>query len=176
MHSDNIHIGDYWTGHIQGIAVDKKREYIYCSFTTCLVKSDMNGNVVGSVKGLAGHLGCIAYNEEDGRVYGSLEYKHDKIGQDILDSQGNERDVEDGFYIVAFDIDKIDRMDMDAEKDGIMTAVYLQEVLDDYMAEGHRYGCSGIDGTTFAPLPGKVDGKKISLRFLRRVRGCGTYR
>ena len=160
MHSDNIHIGDYWTGHIQGIAVDKKREYIYCSFTTCLVKSDMNGNVVGSVKGLAGHLGCIAYNEEDGRVYGSLEYKHDKIGQDILDSQGNERDVEDGFYIVAFDIDKIDRMDMDAEKDGIMTAVYLQEVLDDYMAEGHRYGCSGIDGTTFAPLPGKVDGKK----------------
>ena len=57
MHSDNIHIGDYWTGHIQGIAVDKKREYIYCSFTTCLVKSDMNGNVVGSVKGLAGHFG-----------------------------------------------------------------------------------------------------------------------
>ena len=64
---------------------------------------------MGSVKGLAGHLGCIAYNEEDGRVYGSLEYKHDKIGQDILDSQGNERDVEDGLYIVAFDIDKIDR-------------------------------------------------------------------
>lgn len=160
MHSDNIHIGDYWTGHIQGIAVDKTREYIYCSFTTCLVKSDMNGNVVGSVKGLAGHLGCIAYNEEDGRVYGSLEYKHDKIGQDILDSQGNERDVEDGFYIVAFDIDKIDRMNMDAEKDGIMTAVYLKEVLDDYTTEGHRYGCSGIDGTTFAPLPGKCDGKK----------------
>ena len=160
MHSDNIHIGDYWTGHIQGIAVDKRKEYIYCSFTTCLVKSDMNGNVVGSVNGLAGHLGCIAYNEEDGRVYGSLEYKHDKIGQDILANQGNERDVEDGFYIVAFDIDKIDRMDMDAEKDGIMTAVYLQEVLDDYMDEGHRYGCSGIDGTTFAPLPGKCDGKK----------------
>ncbi len=160
MHSDNIHIGDYWTGHIQGIAVDKKREYIYCSFTTCLVKSDMNGNVVGSVKGLAGHLGCIAYNEEDGRIYGSLEYKHDKIGQDILDSQGNERDVEDGFYIVAFDIDKIERMDMDAEQDGIMTAVYLREVLEDYTAEGHRYGCSGIDGTTFAPLPGTCDGKK----------------
>lgn len=57
MHSDNIHIGDYWTGHIQGIAVDKKRKYIYCSFTTCLVKSDMSGNVVGSVKGLAGHFG-----------------------------------------------------------------------------------------------------------------------
>lgn len=160
MYSDNIHIGDYWTGHIQGIAVDKKREYIYCSFTTCLVKSDMNGNVVGSVKGLAGHLGCIAYNEEDGRVYGSLEYKHDKIGQDILDSQGNERDVEDGFYMVAFDIDKINRVDMDAEKDGIMTAVYLREVLDDYTAEGHRYGCSGIDGTTFAPMPGERDGKK----------------
>ena len=66
-----------------------------------------------------------------------------------MDSQGNERDVEDGFYIVAFDIDKIDRMDMDAVES----------------MEQHLH-----------PLPGKVDGKKITLRFLRRVRGCGTYR
>ena len=49
---------------------------------------------------------------------------------------------------------------MDAEKDGIMTAVYLKEVLNDYTAEGHRYGCSGIDGTTFAPMPGEKDDKK----------------
>lgn len=159
-YNDNINIGDFNTGHIQGIAVDKDRKYMYCSFTTCLIKADMQGNVIGSVKGLAGHLGCIAYNYEDGRVYGSLEYKHDKIGQDILDSIGNTKDVTDGFYIAIFDVEKIDRMDMDSEKDGIMTAVYLNEVLEDYTAEDHRYGCSGIDGTTFAPIPGETDGKK----------------
>ena len=160
IYNDNIHVGEYNTGHIQGIAIDKNREYMYCSFTTCFIKIDTNGNVVGSVKGLAGHLGCIAYNEDDGRVYGSLEFKHDKIGQDILDNLETKKEVSDGFYIVIFDVEKIDRMDMDAEKDGIMTAVYLKEVLDDYKAPGHRHGCSGIDGTTFAPLPGSPDSKK----------------
>ena len=61
--------------HLQGIAVDRDRKYIYCSFTTCLLKADMNGNVVGSVTGLTGHMGCIAYNYADGMVYGSLEFK-----------------------------------------------------------------------------------------------------
>jgi hypothetical protein len=44
----------------------------------------MQGNIVGSVTGLCGHLGCIAYNYDDGRVYGSLEFKHDVIGQGVL--------------------------------------------------------------------------------------------
>ena len=47
---------------------------------------------------------------------------------------------------------------MDAEKDGVMTAVYLPDVLADYAYEEngvkHRYGCSGIDGTTIGPVPG----------------------
>jgi hypothetical protein len=158
-YKSHVHIGGYNTGHVQGITVDKDRKYMYCSFTTCLIKADLNGNVVGSVRGLAGHLGCIAYNEEDGRVYGSLAFKHDKIGRDIL-NRSEQKDVSDGFYIAIFDVDKIDRLDMDAENDGIMTAVYLNEVLKDYTADGHRYGCSGIDGTTFAPLPGTKDPKK----------------
>ena len=45
-----------------------------------LVKMDMKGNVVGTVTGLLGHLGCLEYNEQDGRLYGSLEYKNDAIG------------------------------------------------------------------------------------------------
>ena len=151
-----IHIEGIKTGHIQGIAIDTERKYMYCSFTTCLLKLDMDGNIVGSVKGLAGHLGCIAFNDEDGRVYGSLEYKHDCIGKDLTGG----RDVEEGFYAAIFDVEKIDRVDMDAETDGVMTAVYLKEVCDDYLFEGHRYGCSGIDGFTFAPIPGKKDGKK----------------
>lgn len=151
------------TGHIQGIAIDRDRKYTYASFTTSFIKTDMDGNVVGSVTGLCGHLGCIAYNYEDGKVYGSLEYKHDVIGKKILERVSGQRnldiDVEDGFYIVSFDVDKIDRIGMDAEADGVMKAVYLPEVTEDFKAEGHRYGCSGIDGVTFAPIPGET-GKK----------------
>jgi len=156
-YENNIAVGGFQTGHVQGIAIDSKREFMYYSFTTCLVKTDLKGNVIGTVKDLAGHLGCIAYCEEEGRVYGSLEYKHDAIGASIFENAG--REVEDGFYIAIFDVEKIDRMDMNAEKDKIMTSVFLKEVLDDYKAPGHRYGCSGIDGTTFAPMPGCKDGK-----------------
>ncbi len=150
-----IHIEGIKAGHIQGIAIDSNRKYMYCSFTTCLLKLDMDGNIVGSVKGLAGHLGCIAFNNDDGKVYGSLEYKHDCIGECLTGG----REVEDGFYAAIFDVDKIDRTDMDAETDGVMRAVYLKEVFDDYSADGHRYGCSGIDGFTFAPFPGQSGGK-----------------
>ncbi len=144
--------------HVQGIAVDAKREHMYFSFTTCLIKTDMQGNILGSVTGLAGHLGCIAYNYDDGKVYGSLEFKQDSIGRGILANLGSTKQLQDGFYITIFDVEKIDRMDMDAEKDGVMTAVFLKEVYDDYAAPGHRYGCSGIDGTTFAPAFGASGG------------------
>ncbi len=156
----SISVGGFKDGHVQGIAIDAKREYLYLSFTTRLVKVDLQGNVVGSVKGLAGHLGCIAYNYGDGRVYGSLEFKHDSIGKGILNNIGREDDITDGFYTAIFDVEKIDRDDMDAESDGVMTAVYLSEVYKDYSAEGHRYGCSGIDGMTFAPEFGE-DGKQF---------------
>lgn len=158
MWKNSIRVEGFKTGHVQGIAVDPDGNF-YISFTTCLVKTDPTGKVIGSVTGLAGHLGCIAYRKEDGRVYGSLEYKHDIIGKNILKKLDAPVEIQDGFYIAMFDVRKITRMDMDAERDGIMTAVYLKEVLDDYQAEGHRYGCSGIDGTTFAPAPGAVGGR-----------------
>lgn len=145
--------------HVQGIAVDAKRQYLYISITTQLVKADLQGNIIGSVTGLAGHLGCIAYNYDDGKVYGSLEFKMDSVGKWILANLGSDLVLRDGFYIAVFDVDKIDRVGMDAEKDGVMTAVYLKDVVEDYQAPGHRYGCSGIDGTTFAPAFGKKDGK-----------------
>ena len=155
--------------HIQGIAVDTKKEYIYYSFTTKLIKATLDGEIVGSVDGLMGHLGCIAFNENDGKVYGSLEYKNDQIGRGILSALGSSAEIRDAFYIAIFDVDKIDRLDMSAERDGIVRCVYLKEVVDDYSGEGsdisgqavpHRYGCSGIDGTTFAPLPGERDEKR----------------
>ena len=155
-----IFSGYYGKCHCQGIALDVKNGYIYYSFTTMLVKSDLNGNIIGSVTGLVGHLGCIDFNEADGRVWGSLEYKNDSIGKGILSALNeSDREVQDGFYCAIFDVSKIDRLDMDAEKDGVMRAVYLPEVLEDYKAEFdldgkrlvHRYGCSGIDGLAFGP-------------------------
>ena len=147
--------------HVQGIAVDAGREFLYFSFTTCLVKTDMAGNLIGSVTGLVGHLGCIAYNYEDGKVYGSLEFKQDAIGRGILKNLGESKVPQDGFYMTVFDGEKITRPNMDAEKDGVMEAVYLKEVTDDYTAPGHRFGCSGIDGTTFAPAFGEQAGKQF---------------
>ena len=147
--------------HVQGIAVDAGREFLYFSFTTCLVKTDMAGNLIGSVTGLVGHLGCIAYNYEDGKVYGSLEFKQDAIGRGILKNLGESKVPQDGFYMTVFDVEKITRPNMDAEKDGVMEAVYLKEVTDDYTAPGHRFGCSGIDGTTFAPAFGEQAGKQF---------------
>ena len=150
-------------GHVQGIAVDDEHKYIYYSFTTVFVKADLSGNVVGTVTGLTGHLGCISYNSDDGRVYGSIEYKHDSIGKGIMARTGITLADEDAFYIAIFDVDKIDRVGMDAERDGVMKAVYLPEVVDDYSAKNedgtdHRFACSGIDGTGFGPVPGSPAG------------------
>lgn len=155
--------GVWNAGHCQGIAVDAERGWIYYSFTTMLVKTDLQGRVLGTVKGLLGHLGCIAFRAEDGRVYGSLEYKSDAIGKGILRHAGSSAQLEDAFYIAIFDGARIDRMDMDAAGDSVMKTVYLREVVDDYLAEvalpdgrvaKHRFGCSGIDGTTFGPMFG----------------------
>ena len=163
-----IESGPYKAGHIQGIAVDAEQKYIYYSYTTMLIKTDMQGNIVGTVTGLLGHLGDLGFNNEDGRLYGSLEYKNDAIGQGILRMEKSSRKLQNAFYIAIFDVDKITREGMDAEKDGIMTTVYLPTVLDDYLAEvqtaegkkEHRLGCSGIDGVTFGPKFGKKDGKQ----------------
>ena len=164
-----IFTGSWGKCHIQGIAVDEEHGYIYYSFTTKLVKSTLDGKIVGCVDGLMGHLGCIAFNRDDGRIYGALEYKRDAIGREILEKLGQSADLTDAFYIAVFDGDKIDRMGMDAEKDGVMKNVYLEEVLRDYSGTGldrwgnpvpHRYGCSGIDGITFGPMFGEPPDSK----------------
>ena len=82
-----IFTGTWGKCHIQGIAVDEQKGYIYYSFTTKLVKAKLDGTVIGSVDGLLGHLGCIAFH--DGKVFGSLEYKNDSIGRGILSSLGS---------------------------------------------------------------------------------------
>ena len=164
----NINSGPFKAGHIQGIAVDQERKYVYYSYTTMLIKTDLEGNVIGSVTGLLGHLGDLDFNPQDGRVYGSLEYKNDGIGKGILqmENKGSMK-LDNAFYIAIFDVDRITRVGMDAEKDAVMTTVYLPTVLEDYLAKvtvdgvehDHRLGCSGIDGVAFGPRFGDAEGK-----------------
>ena len=155
-----LHSGPWKAGHVQGIAVDSKQEFVYISFTTVLVKMDMKGNVVGTVTGLLGHLGCLEFNENDGRLYGSLEYKNDAIGRGIMKQEGVTKELKTGFYVAIFDVEKINRKDMNAERDGVMTTVLLKTVAKDYFAKvklpsgekvEHRHGCSGFDGISFGP-------------------------
>lgn len=160
---NHIFSGIYPTPHCQGIALDKENGFLYYSFTTTLVKTDLEGNLIGTVDGLTGHLGCIAF--WNGRVYGSLEYKNDSIGRYIHKHLGLDEEITDAFYCAIFDVDKIDRVGMSASGDGVMKAAFLKEVLDDFhgtSAEGlpHHLGCSGIDGMTFGPAFGKKDGKE----------------
>ena len=151
--------------HVQGIAIDQEKGYMYFSFTTKLVKTDLQGNLIGSVEVLTGHLGCLTFNPETKRLYGSLEYKNDAIGKGIAGEDASRK--ESAFYIAIFDTEKITSPRLNAEKDNIMTTVYIKEVVDDYYATDtnngkvvkHRYGCSGIDGITFAPEVGKKLGK-----------------
>ena len=171
---NEIFSGVYASGsHVQGIAVDKEHGFVYYSFTTMLLKTDMLGNAVGSVIRLAGHLGCITYDPDNDCVYGSLELKHDEIGLGIVKRTNWDPTSEDAFYLVSFDCALIDRMDMDAENDGVMNAVYLYDVVKDYYefdevgGKCHRYGCSGIDGTGLGYAFGDVEhlSKKIMIAY-----------
>ncbi|MBQ8552417.1 MAG: hypothetical protein IJ428_06355 [Clostridia bacterium] len=139
--------------HVQGIATDG--EYMYYSFTTRLVKTDMEGNLIGTADGLTGHLGCIAYSDTDHCVYGSLECKNDGIGKGILANLGITEQNPDAFFLTRFDVSRITKPHMDAIGDGIMTMVKLTDVCEDYLYDDgnikHRHGCSGIDGVTIVP-------------------------
>ena len=156
-------------GHVQGIALDKEEGYIYYSFTTQLVKTDLHGNFIGSVKNILGHLGCITFDPDRRKVYGSLELKHDSIGKGIMKVTGKEIAEEDAFYLVSFDADAIVREEMDAETEGVMTAVWLPEPLKYYKAvdpvssKEHQYGVSGIDGVGYGPKFSLEDGKNTIL-------------
>lgn len=156
-----INSGWWPEGHVQGIAVDEEKGYIYYSFTTILLKTDLSGAPIGSVENIVGHLGCITFDAERRRIYGSLEYKGDSIGRAITERKGTEAPTENAFYAVSFDADSISRMGMDAEKDGVMTSVYLRDVVCDYEGTDpvsgcpHIYGCSGIDGFALGPVFGE---------------------
>lgn len=157
---------DVSSSHVQGIAVDLERGYIYFSFTTKLLKTDFSGNVVGSVQGFSCHLGCLELDRETGKLYASVEYKDDAIGEGISGSGAKNR--ENTFYIGIFDTEKINRTNMNLTEDSVFKTVYLPEVVSWYndstinngVKYAHTYGCSGVDGISLGPDFGETDGKK----------------
>lgn len=155
-----FHDGGAWkAGHVQGIAIDMDGGFIYYSFTSMIAKYDFAGNLVGTLTGIAGHLGDLDFNPEDGRIYGSLEYKDDNA-----------------FYVAVVDGAAINRNGIDAQDSGILKTIYLPEVTKDYFADldgdgvfagnvgntaDHRYGTSGIDGVSFGPRFGTTEGEQM---------------
>ena len=67
--------------HVQGIALDQKSDFMYCSFTSAFFKTDLDGNIVGSITGINGHLGAMTFDAKGRKVYASLEIKDDAIGK-----------------------------------------------------------------------------------------------
>jgi hypothetical protein len=164
---DSIYSGKQGKFHVQGVVVDKANNCVYFSFTDKLIKTDFSGKLIGSVTGFVGHLGDLDLSD-DGKIYGSLEYKNDAIGKGISKTLGAKTPIEDGFYIAIFDGSRIVRPEMDAEKEGVLRTVYIREAVTDYaikVKDGnnvrpHRFACSGIDGVAFAPAIGNLNADK----------------
>ena len=77
--------------HVQGIALDQKEDCMYCSFTSAFYKTDLQGNIIGSITGINGHLGAMTFDPGSRKVYASLEIKNDAIGRGIADVLGARR-------------------------------------------------------------------------------------
>lgn len=178
---DSIYSGKQGKMHVQGVVVDKVNGYVYFSFTDKLIKMDLSGKLIGSVTGFVGHLGDLDFGD-DGKIYGSLEYKNDAIGKGIKKELGIETNNEDGFYIAIFDGSRIVRPDMNAEKEDLIRTVYIKEAVNDYKAtvqvgntkKPHRFACSGIDGVAFASSIGKSNTAKKFLYVAYGVYGDTT--
>ena len=168
--------------HVQGIALDQKENCMYCSFTSAFFKTDLEGNITGSVTGINGHLGAMTFDSKNRKVYASLEIKDDAIGKGIAKALGaaEHKKEESGFYIAEIAVDKITGLDMKFED--IITLHRVEEAVKDYLAKveidgqvlDHKYGCSGIDGITIGPAFGTVQGEADHLYVAYGVYGDTT--
>lgn len=151
--------GSWDVVHCQGIAVDMKNEYIYYSYTHTFVKCDFKGNVIGTITGIKGHLGDICFNEEDGKVYSTLNPPGKKA-----------------LYVAIIDVDNLDEIGLNAVKSGLIRTVHLKDAYADFSAKvtvnekeyKKRYGVTGLDGITFGPSFDSGKGNYLTV-------ACGIY-
>ena len=134
--------GSWDIKHCQGMAIDQKNGYVYYSFTNTFVKCDFEGNAIGSITGIEGHLGDICFNEKDGKVYASLNPEGKKA-----------------LYLAIIDVKNLKEMNTDAVKGNLIRTVHLTHVWKDFKAKvknngktySRRYGVSGTDAMCFGP-------------------------
>ena len=134
--------GSWDIKHCQGMAIDQENGYVYYSFTNTFVKCDFEGNAIGSITGIQGHLGDICFNEKDGKVYGSLNPEGKKA-----------------LYLAIIDVDNLKEMNVDAVKGSLIRTVHLTHVWEDFKTKvknggktyNRRYGVSGTDAMCFGP-------------------------
>lgn len=140
--------------HVQGISYDSREKCFYCSFTTVFYKIDTEGNILGSIDDIRGHLGAMAFDPHTRKVYASLECKDDEIGRGISAVMGTDayKKDESRFYLAEIDVDSM-----------TMSTHELPEVRADYLAG--NYGCSGIDGVTIAPAFGTGKGRYVYVAY-----------
>lgn len=151
--------GSWDVKHCQGMAIDFNKGFVYYSYTNSFVKCDLEGNVIGIITGIRGHLGDICYNKDDGKVYAS----YNPSGKKAL-------------YTAIIDVDNLNGIGLDAVKCKLIRTVHLKEVYKDYStnvtfmgdaftADGEiipekdikktvykrKYGVTGTDAVTFGP-------------------------
>lgn len=151
---DRFDVKAKFSSHVQGVAVDTTAGCFYLSFTTSLVKTDYEGNVLARVDSINGHLGAMTFDPSRRKLYASLECKDDEIGRGIarkLDKAAYTL-AETRFYIVVFDVDRLGGKNPEQA----MQKYEVSEAILDYKT---KYGCSGIDGVAIAPQIGKKNGK-----------------
>lgn len=174
------------SSHLQGICVDDELKYMYFSYTDVLAKLDMStGELVGSVGGFGkgsfgtsggAHLGCIAYY--DGKIYGSLEYKEPGkkffvcvFNENAITDPGMDmKQMESGVDAVLLYEPTADFRDPLGEDVGSSDGFAVNEKI-----EGHRFGCSGIDGITFGRLPGSPDDSPEYMMVAYGIYGAGDW-
>ena len=134
--------GSWDVRHCQGMAIDTHKGYVYYSYTNTFVKCDLEGNVMGTITGIQGHLGDICFNENDGKVYCS----YNPSGKKAL-------------YTAIVDVDNLNEIGLKALECGLIRTVHLKEVYKDFSAKvqvgekvfSRKYGVSGTDGVCFGP-------------------------
>lgn len=169
--------------HVQGIAYDEEKNCMYMSFTSRFVKVDMQGNILGSIDRIQGHLGAMTFDPVGRKVYASLECKDDQIGQGIARKLGVDVVTESVFYIAIIDVDKLTTLGADPETGDVLKTVCVKEACADYAAKvnvadttlDHRFACSGIDGVTIAPAIGAKNKSLSSARKLYLYVAYGVY-
>ncbi|MGO1200944.1 MAG: hypothetical protein ACTMKY_13710 [Dermabacteraceae bacterium] len=131
--------------------MDRERGLAFFSFTDRLVKTDLDGTVLGSITGLPAHLGDITLNPKNGKVYGSIFW-------------GDENPYY-APYIAIFDPEQMHEIDESPERNSALSLVHLKQLLADRFVDldgdgtdDGLYATAGVDGVGFGPRFGSTTG------------------